>query len=292
MDSRMRELERAALTGDEEAEEQLLQAQLRLGSRLARYVRGEHVGVWDELYQMGSGVRAPDVLPEAEAIARETMRRVLRNVGILEEGLKGVGYRFAFPEKVRTLPPPDSAERLDALEREWGGPLPLSLRAFYEVVGSLCFKQLESQNVHDWFSEPASDLERLGDDDPLWVDDLGDLEAAEAGDDGRVYFCFAPDMHHKANVSGGENHHVWLPDDRVDFRIVGLPRDAGDLLEGEDLEEGLGEWDFPPSERFLTNLRESILVRGGFRGRLDYQTGQEDEVRPMLRDLIKGLVPF
>jgi len=292
MDSRIRELERAALAGDEEAEERLLQAQLRLGSRLARYVRGEHVAVWDELYGMGSSVRDPEVVDEAEAIARETMRRVLKNVGILEEGLKKIGYRFAFPEKVRTPPPPDSSERLEALERKWGGPLPLSLRAFYDVVGALCFKQDESQNVHDWFNEAPSDLERLGDDDPLWVDSLSDLEAQEPGDDGRIYFCFAPDMFHKANVSGGENHHVWLPDERADFRIVGLPRGANDLLEGEDLEAGLGEWDFPPSERFLTNLRESILVRGGFRGRPDYETGEEDEVRPILRDLIKDLVPF
>lgn len=59
-----------------------------------RYQAGEHEAVWAELIALGERVRDPAVLPDAEATARETMRRVKANVLRIEEGLRALGYRF------------------------------------------------------------------------------------------------------------------------------------------------------------------------------------------------------
>jgi hypothetical protein len=78
------------------------------------------------------------------AVAHETMLRVRRNIEMLIPRLETMGYRFyAHPtEYVNGYPPrltvPDEQTRaqIDELEREFG-PLPIALRAFYEVVGAV-----------------------------------------------------------------------------------------------------------------------------------------------------------
>ncbi len=62
----------------------------------------------------------------------------------------------------------------------------------------------------------------MGEEDPLVVAPLSELAEEAASANGRVYYCFAVDEFHKANYSGGENYHVWLPDPRADFEIVGM----------------------------------------------------------------------
>ena len=106
-------------------------------SYLTRYLAGEHEAVWRELAAMGDGVRDPAVLDDARAVARETMRRVRRNVETVVARLRAMGYRFAEPAQVHEPPTPALLARLDTLEAQ-AGPLPLALRAFYEEVGSVC----------------------------------------------------------------------------------------------------------------------------------------------------------
>ena len=38
----------------------------------------------------------------------------------------------------------------------------------------------------------------------------------------RVEFAFAPDEFHKANYSGGDDYHLWLPNPDADVRIEGM----------------------------------------------------------------------
>jgi hypothetical protein len=104
---------------------------------LERYRAGEHEAVWRELVALGPAVREERVLPDARAVARETMTRALHNVERIVERLTGIGYRFAHPAEVRVPPSAALLARLDRLEAQAGGPLPLALRAFYEVVGSV-----------------------------------------------------------------------------------------------------------------------------------------------------------
>jgi hypothetical protein len=245
-------------------------------SFLDRYMSGECERVWGELVSLGHQARHAAYFGDAYAVAKETMRRVRRNVEILVERLNGLGYEFARPEAAYIPPDGAALERIVAIEESLG-PLPLSLRAFYEVVGSVDFTQSRGQLIqyHRPKRERAGDIQVLGEEDPLVVAPLTELVESEASA-GRVYFCFAADEFHKANYSGGENYHVWLPDPRADFEIVGM---------------------YGIDERFVEYLRATFSW-GGFRGRV--KTLEEDESRcrkvapklDVVRSLSDGLLPI
>lgn len=65
------------------------------------------------------------------------MGRVRKNLERLVEVLKKKKYPFAAGSAKKALPGPDTktAKALDEMEKILGTPLPISLRAFYEVVG-------------------------------------------------------------------------------------------------------------------------------------------------------------
>jgi hypothetical protein len=105
---------------------------------LERYQNGEYEAVWAELVALGEQVRQGPTLADAQAVARETMRRVRANVETLYGRLKAMGYEFQFPERAFLPPPPDIVTQMDAVERRFG-PLPLSVRAWCELVGEVDF---------------------------------------------------------------------------------------------------------------------------------------------------------
>jgi hypothetical protein len=134
---------------------------------LKRYVAGDCIPVWRELAALGGDVRQKRYYADAAAVAAETMRRARQNVEALIGRLDAMGYRFLTLEQrdairqngVLNLPtgrpipkrrkpplkdplvlaPPakSTAKDLDRLEELAGGPLPLSLRAWYEQVGAV-----------------------------------------------------------------------------------------------------------------------------------------------------------
>ena len=127
---------------------------------LDRYLAGEYVAVWKELVALGPGVRQKRHHADAEAVAAETMRRARHNVELLIRRLDGMGLQFltlegydenqrcpmkspgglAEPLKNRSVfspPTKETPKTLDKLEEMIGGPLPLSLRAWYEQVGGV-----------------------------------------------------------------------------------------------------------------------------------------------------------
>jgi hypothetical protein len=83
-------------------------------------------------------VRKEPVYSDARAVARETMTRVRHNVELLATRLRELGFRFTDPDQVVAPPDAELVARLDRIEAEAGGPLPLALRAFFEHVGSVC----------------------------------------------------------------------------------------------------------------------------------------------------------
>lgn len=103
-----------------------------MASYVERYQAGEHQKVWNELTALGSRVFGEGVHADAMHVARETMRRARHNIELLIERLHARGYQFAAEAMIKS----DRAS-VDQLEREIGGPLPLSLRAFYEEVGGV-----------------------------------------------------------------------------------------------------------------------------------------------------------
>ena len=114
-----------------------------------RYVNGEYEQVWKELLALGADVRKEPHYSLARRVADETMRRVRTNCERLVDRLQTLGYNFGVYQDGSTgyyspgpLVPPDAASRADMATLEDGmGPLPLSLMAFWDQVGSVDFRR-------------------------------------------------------------------------------------------------------------------------------------------------------
>lgn len=119
---------------------------------LKRYLAGECESVWEDLTSIGATVRTDPIYSDAVAVGRETMRRVRYNLELLIQRLNQLGYQFgkgftsgldsrSAEELKQQAPifvsPAENAEsQLSELEG-LAGPLPISLRAFYELVGAV-----------------------------------------------------------------------------------------------------------------------------------------------------------
>src|SRR3990172_9251338 len=111
-----------------------------------RYRAGERKEVWAELVALDARVREEPFFSDAIEVARETMRRARDNVTLIVQRLRDIGYDFhrygpeaySSPHQCEVYEPPsqDARELVDQLEK-LVGPVPLSVRAFYEEGGSL-----------------------------------------------------------------------------------------------------------------------------------------------------------
>jgi hypothetical protein len=101
-----------------------------------RYRQGECEQVWAELLALGGQIRGQPLYAEAQAVARETMSRARANIELLVPRLKSLGYQFAHPDRV-FVPADQESRRLTAAMERRAGPLPLSLRVWFEEVGEV-----------------------------------------------------------------------------------------------------------------------------------------------------------
>ena len=219
---------------------------------LERYQNGEHEQVWKELQDLGAEVRNEPHLAQAQAVAAETMRRVRRNCEKILARLQKMGYVFGrYPDGSRRssrMPAfmPASARMqstAEELEAE-AGPLPLSLKAFWQEVGAI-----DLVGMHpSW----PSGL------DPLVVDPPEGPLAELYDEEEETFVSLAPDDLHKDNVSGGDPYGLILPNPAMDFMF---------MYERHEL-------------MFVPYLRLAILQWGGFPG-LD-GTGTPFEPLPQL----------
>jgi len=112
---------------------------------LERYINGEYEHVWSELQALGPAVRKEPHYSLAREVAAETMRRVRRNCEMIVSRLRALGYVFGvYPDGSRgyytrgPLVPPSGETRADCASlEEQVGPLPISLVAFWQEVGSV-----------------------------------------------------------------------------------------------------------------------------------------------------------
>ncbi len=184
---------------------------------LQRYHNGEHEQVWAELQALGGAVRQEPVLTDALAVARETMTRARENIMRLVPRLHEIGYQFNYPDEIVMLPNTSMIDPVAWLEHH-AGPLPLSLRAWYELVGGVDFMgahpawedaypdplvvfsvELAVQEYQDWRQ---------------WHDDEG---AAAAGP---FAITVAPDLYQKANAGGGDPYQIGLPNAAADAPLA------------------------------------------------------------------------
>jgi hypothetical protein len=208
-----------------------------MATYLDRYLHGEHEQVWADLVTLGPTVREEPLYSDAWAVACETMRRARYNIELLIPRLESLGYQFghswlpadephAHPP-VFTPPASDVHEIITEFEQRIG-VLPLSLRAFYEFVGSVNFVGTPPEAWSDWRSVPngldalyvyPADANMLNDAESWeehygWItEEAWSLPGEDEEDlcDSRAYYalphdcwlvCIAPDEWHKYDISG------------------------------------------------------------------------------------------
>jgi hypothetical protein len=237
---------------------------------LSRYLAGEHREVWADLRALGAGVRDEPVAADAWEVALETMSRVLRNLRRLELRLAGLGYEFGvYPdgetpswfEGALAPPSPGTPRDVETL-RGLAGSIPLSLEAFWSVVGSVDFVGRRPgwpSGLDPIVVGPAAGALEEWENWDAWREEDGEEEV------GPFIAPIAPDALHKDNVSGGEPYGLALPNPAADGR---LENEAHGLM-------------------FVEYLRLAILEWGGLPGLPDTR-----DPPPELRALAEGLEPF
>jgi hypothetical protein len=113
--------------------------QLTVSTLYQQYRDGKCEEVWDKLYSLKDLVNDDRYLPDARAVAAETMKRARHNVELILARLDKLGYKFALPRGTVFSPPPANVDEELARVQEEVGTFPLSLEAWYEHVGCVSF---------------------------------------------------------------------------------------------------------------------------------------------------------
>lgn len=232
---------------------------------LERYQSGEYHQVWADLAAQGAQVRAEPLYADAWAVACETMRRVRANLELLISRLPSIGYCFGHvlesaptriqmdedtfydegpwrPEPVFSPPGPNVAAELAELET-LRGSIPLSVMAWYQVVGSVNFTGYAPKRW--WHARPDEEEEyphgeqlRIRWEHTYWLDPIYLWPLEEAIQSARVWDALlrgdfdgdisqwrdlwipniplGPDMHTKYEYSGGGPIGVRAPESSAD----------------------------------------------------------------------------
>src|SRR5262249_26835526 len=178
--------------------------------------------VWVELQSLGPAVREEPIYAAARKVATETMRRVRRDCELLVSRLRDLGYVFGtYPDgstgyytQGPLVRPSETTRGALAKLEDRVGPIPISLYAFWQEVGSVDLVGMR-------FSWPEG-LDPLVVYEPeVAISDLDDWEIdVEEGmvlDSWRFKAGLAPDELHKDKVSGGASYRVALPDKSADI---------------------------------------------------------------------------
>lgn len=174
---------------------------------LQRYQSGEREEVWAELQSMGERILEVGIKDDAWAVACETMRRARVNVETIYARLNAQGYVFEEQDWAWIPAAPTDVDTVRNIE-SLVGPMPLSLRAWYEIVGSV------------WWTGRHPAWESFGPDtDALVVTPVGHIldecnewleDHEERYEEYSQFFHvqISPDRLHKANISGGPPYAI------------------------------------------------------------------------------------
>jgi hypothetical protein len=207
---------------------------------------GMREAAWSLLMNWGELDEGTPRWDEAYAVARETMTRARQNIERIVAFLRENDYIFGFSRRpegeaaasgfpVWQPPTPESDALLAQLTAEVG-PLPLSFRAWHEIVGTV---SLRGGFPGDWDQNDSLPMN-----DPLMVAPL-DLVLSELQefrqnveyyrtsehqavlDDpyfkqpgSPLFIC--PDIYIKAHISGGSPYEIRVPDRRADAPLLNV----------------------------------------------------------------------
>ncbi len=251
---------------------------------LERYRAGEHAAVWGEICALEDAIRDPAVLGEAQAVSVEIMTRVRKNLARIVATLKKGGYPFrAGAAKALAAPAKKTTEQLDRAERLLERPLPLSIRAFHEVVGKVDLREAV---------EPEDDDEAvfvdLAEHEPLAVAPIKEMLAA-IEDEVKVERRHPPPLRRapaELYLADDPGFKQW-PDEHGNDRPVhlALMGEGADGLVALPQKEGAPA---PARVGFVDYLRR--YLRGG--GFLWLPDAEDEDARALLTALDEGSLPF
>ncbi|WNV86996.1 hypothetical protein [Umezawaea sp. Da 62-37] len=197
---------------------------------LDRYENGQRDLVWQELRELGGGIRESPWIDEARLVCDAMARRARHNVELIVGRLTADGYRFhtnddaRTPVRPHTPPTPEASAHVDWLERRFGA-VPMTLSSWARIVGDVWLVGTHPR----WPTSAAADplvVEVEGSRHPGgpsirgFVDDEWngwlELQGEDPGAAGPFVLPLAPDRLHKDNTSGGGPYGIVLPDTCVD----------------------------------------------------------------------------
>jgi hypothetical protein len=200
---------------------------------LESYLAGKFELVWAELLKAGSSVREKPLEKEAIAVAKETMKRVRFNIETIILRLEELHYQFEYPEQILKTPNSNVAQLINELE-SMVGPIPLSLRMWYEEVGSVCFiGSHPNLSFFDGANNNSNSLKLYS--DPLVIYPIEEaitevssyLQFEQQTDtETRLWITISPDSLHKANISGGDPYIIEVPDRSIDAPLLNTSSDT------------------------------------------------------------------
>lgn len=244
-----------------------------------RYRKGFHQEVYDELLAMQEQMDDPRIYQEAYRVMREMMMRVQYNVEKLISHFNLLEYLFgegmyenprekAYWEReapVHKVPTQDTRQRIAVLE-QLVGPLPLSLKCWYEEVGSVNLVGAFPFSVKQGLECAHGSLL-----DPLFlysvetVIQMVTLSVQDGTWEEESILPLSPDCLHKYHYSGSGPYHIKAP-----FKAIDVP-----LLD-------------EPHHTTLVNYLRICFQWGGFPGLEKHRLLSEGQ----LSFLIKDLLPF
>jgi hypothetical protein len=189
---------------------------------LSRYQDGQRDEVWQELRQLGSGIRESGWAEEARLVCDEMAHRARHNIELIVDRLSNDGYQT--PVQPHIPPTPAAAAHADWLEQRFG-EVPMTLLSWVRIVGDVWLVGTHPQ----WPTSAAADplvIRVEGSHHPgepsirEYFDDEWTRWLARRAKDPRTPGLFvlplAPDRLHKDNTSGGGPYGIVLPDGCVD----------------------------------------------------------------------------
>jgi hypothetical protein len=215
-------------------------------SVVRRYHSGERETVWAEFEAGVDRFGEPIPSADAQAVVSETMGRVKQNLDRLTESLTELGYDFTkqldgspkpWEAGPRIYPNEDTSDLIGGIEMITGR-LPLSLVAFWEVVGGV--------DLTGHFAERP------------WPSWCAPLHVYSADEFLREVKSLKQDF--AALTSGQQEHAVWSIDSLGDSLTIALPTNNQIDFLVEEL---------PTPTRFVSYLRLAFHW-GGFPGFANY----------------------
>ncbi|MBT2564869.1 hypothetical protein J7E50_24610 [Pedobacter sp. ISL-68] len=202
-----------------------------------RYKNGESHSVYADIEKLGEEAFSPSYYPDVEKVLIETFQRVRFNLEIIYKELKNIDYVFWADEtgndEALLMPFSNTDELLNILEQniELVGKLPVSMKMFYQIVGS-CNFAWNYQDNPDILWEMADPIQvaPLTDcvsqvTDQYWLEEME--EYIQDDDFGFAFLDLSADDLHKDNVSGGPPYALQLNKEKsIDSKFLNEPNDT------------------------------------------------------------------